>query len=134
MVENRAVIDQVLCTGCDACRPLCSAGAILAVDLVEEMPAQALVPAISRPPTETSLIRSLGELAKPTLTAAVCWTGRQLLPVLTDLVDQWSAGEPAPLFQSTRNRSQPTPLSRPGAGRRGRGRGLGRRRRQRKQF
>lgn len=107
---GRALIDESLCTGCHACLPVCPAGAIIAAELVES---DALTP--YRAPGEVSLVRSLGGLARPALTAALCWTGRQLLPLVAEL-----AADGISNIDLRRSRATQLPARRAGAGRSGR--------------
>jgi NAD-dependent dihydropyrimidine dehydrogenase PreA subunit len=82
--DGLAVLDQAVCSQCQACVDTCPVGAITAV----ELPVVMMKPTAVQPmrAVETAVTEPSPSSLKPWLSAALAFTGRELLPRLVDVL------------------------------------------------
>jgi hypothetical protein len=122
--NERAFIEESLCTVCEACLEVCPQDAILSVEPVEATMSRQIELADPRPADAVKVAPqtatpSLRDWALPAVGSALLWTGREVLPRLASLaLELWD--------RRTRSPGRVPPEQAGGRGRRHRQRQRGR--------
>lgn len=91
LVDSTATLDKSLCRACDVCADVCPNGAIILVAQAEAMAEPVDLPVL-RPVPEVVHVSvppspvTLRSLALPAVGAALTWAGREVMPVVLDLL------------------------------------------------
>jgi len=92
LVDNRATVDQSLCSECEACIAACPTEAITLATLERSSATEPVRATVRRPEPTSIQVRTqtipvpLRARVLPVIGAGLVWVGREIVPLLADLL------------------------------------------------